>query len=269
MNGLSTPAPESGRVGIIGGTGLTTLEGIEITREQTVTTPWGTPSAPLIHGLLGSQEIVFLARHGHPHRVPPHQVNYRANLWALKEAGVAVIVGVNAVGGIHPERGPTRLVVPDQLIDYTWGRGHTFHEGSLEAVTHIDFTDPYDARVRGALCEAAAELHLQISEFGVYGATQGPRLETAAEIRRLEQDGCDLVGMTGMPEAALAAELGLRYGCLALVVNWAAGKSDHIITMEEIVAALEQGIGDVRRILAQAAIPLSRISSPVAHPPSS
>jgi 5'-methylthioinosine phosphorylase len=236
-------------VGIIGGTGLTTLSGLEITGERQVGTPWGSPSAPLVEGRLGDQPIIFLSRHGNPHRIPPHQVNYRANLKALHDAGVRTVVGVNAVGGIHPDMGPAHVVIPEQIIDYTWGRAGTFFEGDLDSVTHIDFTWPYDESSRQILIDAAGAEDVPFSGFGVYGATQGPRLETAAEIIRMERDGCDLVGMTGMPEAALAAELGMRYVCLGLVVNWAAGKSDHIITMEEIEAAIEQGMSGVKRIL--------------------
>lgn len=242
----------AGPVGIIGGTGLTTLSGLEITDEQLVRTAWGVPSAPLVDGRLGTQPVVFLARHGNPHRIPPHQVNYRANLRALYNAGVRTVVGVNAVGGIHPGMGPAHVVIPDQIIDYTWGRTSTFHEGhdgNLESTTHIDFTWPYDAAARQILIDAADAEAVPCSGFGVYGATQGPRLETAAEITRMERDGCDLVGMTGMPEAALAAELGMRYVCLGLVVNWAAGKSDQVITMAEIEAAIEQGMSGVKRIL--------------------
>jgi 5'-methylthioinosine phosphorylase len=236
-------------VGIIGGTGLTTLSGLEITGEQSVETAWGAPSAPLVEGRLGDQPVLFLSRHGNPHRIPPHQVNYRANLRALYDAGVRTVIGVNAVGGIHPDMGPAHVVIPDQIIDYTWGRGSTYHEGDLQSVTHIDFTWPYDESARRILVDAAGAENVPFSGFGVYGATQGPRLETAAEIIRMERDGCDLVGMTGMPEAALAAELGMRYVCLGLVVNRAAGKSDHIITMAEIEEAIEQGMSGIRRIL--------------------
>ncbi|WP_166265306.1 S-methyl-5'-thioinosine phosphorylase [Marinobacter caseinilyticus] len=242
-------APDRTLVGIIGGTGLTALNGLESTGERIVETPWGEPSAPLVFGQLGDQPVVFLARHGHPHRIPPHQVNYRANLWALNHVGAKVIVGVNAVGGIHGDMGPAHIVIPDQIIDYTWGRGHTFWEGDLDAVTHIDFSFPYTESARRILIESAQALALSHSDFGVYGATQGPRLETAAEVARLERDGCDIVGMTGMPEAALAAELQLDYVCLGLVVNWAAGKSDHIITMAEIEAAIDQGMAGVKAML--------------------
>ncbi|MCL7944969.1 S-methyl-5'-thioinosine phosphorylase [Marinobacter sp. ATCH36] len=236
-------------VGIIGGTGLTTLSGLQITGERSVDTPWGQPSSVLVEGYLGQQPVVFLSRHGNPHRIPPHQVNYRANLQALHDAGVDTVVGVNAVGGIHPDMGPAHIVIPDQIIDYTWGRAGTFFEGELEETTHIDFTWPYTEKARELLIAAARDEGLQFSDFGVYAATQGPRLETAAEVRRLERDGCDLVGMTGMPEAALAAELKMNYVCLALVVNHAAGKSDHIITMAEIEAAIDQGMSGIKRIL--------------------
>lgn len=236
-------------VGIIGGTGLTTLSGLRITGERSLETPWGQPSSALVEGYLGDQAVVFLARHGNPHRIPPHQVNYRANVQALHDAGVRTIVGVNAVGGIHTDMGPAHIVIPDQIIDYTWGRAGTFFEGDLEETTHIDFTWPYSEQARQLLITAARDQELAFSDFGVYGATQGPRLETAAEVLRLERDGCDLVGMTGMPEAALAAELQLNYVCLALVVNRAAGKSDHTITMAEIEAAIEQGMSGIKRIL--------------------
>lgn len=238
------------RIAIIGGTGLTELEGLQLDREETVSTPWGAPSAPLLFGHFGGVPLVFLARHGSPHRMPPHQVNYRANIWALREAGVSQILAVNAVGGIRGDTGPATVVVPDQLIDYTSGRPHTFFEGdALDHVTHIDFTNPYDKGLREGLIAAARRCNIAVVSDGVYGCTQGPRLETAAEIRRMERDGCDLVGMTGMPEAVLAAELELRYACLALSVNWAAGKTETIITMDEIAAAIEQGMGDVRATL--------------------
>lgn len=236
-------------VGIIGGTGLTTLSGLEITSETVVDTRWGQPSSALVEGRLAGQAVVFLSRHGNPHRIPPHQVNYRANLQALLDAGVRTVVGVNAVGGIHPDMGPAHIVIPDQIIDYTWGRASTFFEGELEETTHIDFTWPYTEKARELLIAAARDQNLPFSDFGVYGATQGPRLETAAEVSRLERDGCDLVGMTGMPEAALAAELKMNYVCLALVVNHAAGKSDHIITMAEIETAIDHGMSGVKRIL--------------------
>ncbi|MEC7815971.1 MAG: S-methyl-5'-thioinosine phosphorylase [Pseudomonadota bacterium] len=254
MSGANRP------VGIIGGTGLTSLSGLRIDGERTAVTPWGQPSDRLVFGTLGEQPVVFLARHGNPHRIPPHKVNYRANIRALADAGASTVVGVNAVGGIHADMGPAHVVIPDQLIDYTWGRASTFFEDDLDHVTHIDFTHPYDQAARSHLVQAARSLQVPFSDFGVYGATQGPRLETAAEITRLERDGCDIVGMTGMPEAVLAAELGMRYVCLGLVVNWAAGKSDHIITMAEIEAAIDQGMAGVKQILEQSVAGLGQLS---------
>lgn len=246
-------------VGIIGGTGLTTLAGLEITRRLGVTNAWGSPSSALSEGVIGQQPVVFIARHGDPHHIPPHRVNYRANLQALYDAGVRTVVGVNAVGGIHPEMGPARIVVPDQLIDYTWGRASTFFEDDLDNTTHIDFTNPYSEGARQILISAANGESMSVSDFGVYAATQGPRLETAAEVRRLERDGCDLVGMTGMPEAALAAELNMNYVCLALVVNWAAGKTDQIITMADIEAAIDQGMSGIRKLLEVSMAPLGAL----------
>ena len=258
---MSAPVTKS-PVGIIGGTGLTTLSGLQINGERSVDTPWGKPSSTLVEGLLGDQPVVFLARHGNPHCIPPHRVNYRANLQALYDAGARTLVGVNAVGGIHPEMGPARIVIPDQLIDYTWGRASTFFEDDLDHTIHIDFSYPYSAEVREVLANAARGEALPVSDFGVYAATQGPRLETAAEIRRLERDGCDLVGMTGMPEAVLAAELNMNYACLALVVNWAAGKTEQVITMADIEAAIEEGMSGVRRILEVSMAPLGALARP-------
>jgi 5'-deoxy-5'-methylthioadenosine phosphorylase len=237
---------------IIGGTGLGSLKNLEITRHQVVNTPFGEPSGPLTFGTLGGTEVVFFARHGYAHRIPPHEINYRANMWALKEVGVGEIVSVAAVGGITPRMGPAVLAVPDQIIDYTYGRKQTFFEGELESVTHIDFTHPYSASVRSALIDSARAVGVDVVDGGTYGCTQGPRLETIAEIRRMERDGCDMVGMTGMPEAALARELGLEYAHLAVVANWAAGKNgEQEITMEDIDRTLKEGMRKVRLILQQ------------------
>jgi 5'-methylthioinosine phosphorylase len=236
---------------IIGGTGLTQLDGLTIRQSLTVNTPYGAPSGDIHLGEYAGREVMFLARHGHPHRFPPHKVNYRANIWALKQAGAEAILAVNAVGGIHPDMGTGHFCVPHDLVDYTSGREHTFFADDLEHVTHIDFSFPYSAPLRARLIAALAAEGCAHSDFGVYACTQGPRLETVAEIARLERDGCDIVGMTGMPEAALARELELEYACLALVVNPAAGKSAAVITMAEIEQALHDGIGKVKATLAQ------------------
>lgn len=236
---------------IIGGTGLTQLEGLTITAALNIDTPFGAPSAAVLRGEYAGREVLFLARHGHPHRIPPHQVNYRANLWALKEAGAQAILAVNAVGGIHMAMGTGHFCVPHQVIDYTSGREHTYFAGELDHVTHIDFSHPYDEALRGKFCAALMAEHCAFSSHGVYGATQGPRLETVAEIARMERDGCDIVGMTGMPEAVLARELDLPYACLSLVVNPAAGKSNELITMAQIEQALVDGMDKVKAVLAR------------------
>lgn len=236
---------------IIGGTGLTQLNGFVPRERLSLETPYGSPSAEILLGEYAEREVLFLARHGDPHRIPPHQINYRANVWALKEAGAQAILAVNAVGGIHPAMGTGHLCVPHQIVDYTYGREQTFFEGDIEHVTHVDFSYPYDEALRQHLIAALTVQGVPFSNHAVYGCTQGPRLETAAEIERMARDGCDIVGMTGMPEAVLARELGLPYACLALVVNPAAGKSSGVITMAEIEAALAEGIGKVRAVLAR------------------
>ncbi len=236
---------------IIGGTGLTQLEGLNIRQSLPLDTPYGAPSAEIQVGEYAGREVLFLARHGHPHRVAPHQVNYRANLWALKQAGAEAILAVNAVGGIHASMGTGHFCVPHQVIDYTSGREHTYFADDLEHVTHIDFSYPYSEPLRERLIAALAAQGCAYSSHGVYACTQGPRLETVAEIARLERDGCDIVGMTGMPEAALARELGLDYACLALVVNPAAGKSTAVITMAQIEQALHDGMGLAKATLAR------------------
>jgi len=234
---------------IIGGTGLTSLTNLTITHRRIVKTPYGEPSGPLTFGDIHGTEVVFLARHGYGHTIPPHLVNYRANMWALKEVGIDSVIAVNAVGGIHPDMGPGCVVIPDQIIDYTSGRGHTFFETGLEEVVHIDFTEPYCEQQRQRLLEAGRVAGLNIYPGGTYGATQGPRLETAAEVDRLARDGCDVVGMTGMPEAALARELEFCYAAVNVVANLAAGRGEGIITMAEIEATVQQAMGEVRRLL--------------------
>jgi 5'-methylthioinosine phosphorylase len=240
---------------IVGGSGLSQLSTLEGIRRTAVGTPYGEPSDPLAFGRIAGREVVFLARHGAGHAIAPHQINYRANIWALKEAGAQEIVSVATVGGIRREFGPGALVVPDQILDYTWGRASTFFEGPGRKVTHIDFTEPYSAKVRGRILAAAAACGEAVAAHAVYATTQGPRLETAAEIARLERDGADLVGMTGMPEAALAREAGLEYAALAVVANHAAGRGEsaHAISLERIEAVLAQTMERVKRILMQMA----------------
>lgn len=232
---------------IIGGTGLAQLEGLQVEREQQVDTPWGAPAAPLVHGRLAGRPVVFLARHGRDHRLAPHELNYRANTWALHQSGARRVIAVNAVGGIGAGFAPGTLVVPHQLLDYSWGRAHTFSEGAGESPRHIDFTEPYSASLRKLLLDGAVRAGLALKDGGVYAVTQGPRLETAAEVNRLERDGCDIIGMTGMPEAALARELGLEYACCAVVVNWAAGRGGDIHA--ELERWVMEGMGQARCLL--------------------
>ena len=227
---------------IIGGTGLSQLANLEIVRRQAVRTPYGEPSGALTFGTIHGREVVFLARHGYGHTIPPHKVNYRANIWALQHAGARYVVSLASVGGIRADLGPGQLAVPMQIIDYTWGREGTYFTGIDRSVVHIDFTHPYCEALRERLLRAAQAAAEPILAGGVYAATQGPRLETAAEIDRLERDGADMVGMTGMPEAALA-----------IVVNHAAGRAGSAggVQMSDINAVSRQIVVRVHRILDQ------------------
>lgn len=234
---------------IIGGTGLTQIAELDIVERIELPTPYGEPSAAYLLAELDGRKLVFLARHGNPHRIPPHRINYRANLWGLRQLGATRIVGVAAVGGIGSAMPPGRIAVPDQLIDYSYGREHTFYNGEDAHVTHVDFSWPYDRALRQALIAAAALADVEITPAGTYACTQGPRLETAAEIRKLAADGCDLVGMTGMPEAGLARELDIPYANLSVVANWGAGLVDTEITMAEIEKNLQTGMRNAVAIL--------------------
>lgn len=226
---------------IIGGTGLDSLELIENAKREAVSSPYGDPSGAVTHGTLFGHEVLFLPRHGYTHAIAPHEVNYRANLWVLRSLGAKNVLAVAAVGGISAQMAPATLVVPDQIVDYTWGREFTYFDASAEEVRHVDFTRPYCEALRQRLLNAARLAQVNIVDGGTYGATQGPRLETAAEITRMERDGCDLVGMTGMPEAGLARELDLCYATCTVVANQAAGKGEGEITMAKIEANLETG----------------------------
>lgn len=237
---------------IIGGTGLAQLANLEITHRQVARTPYGEPSAALTFGNINGHQVIFLARHGYGHTIPPHEVNYRANLWALQEQKVSHIVSVASVGGIHPDLTPGAIVVPDQIIDYTYGRKHSFYNGGDKSVTHIDFTEPYSLSMRAKIMAAIADAGENAIDGGVYAAVQGPRLETIAEINRLERDGATMVGMTGMPEAALARELDLNYAAIGVVANHAAGRGNSKIAISgaEIQTTLAQAMGRVRTVLA-------------------
>lgn len=246
------------KLAIIGGTGLDRLDSLVVDKIEPVETVWGAPSSPLVHGRLPGVELVFLARHGLTHAIPPHKINYRANIQALKEAGAEQIISVAAVGGIRKDMGPGTLAVPDQLIDYSHSRITTFYEDETDEVVHIDFTAPYRSSVRDLILQAAGRVNIAIVDGGTYACTQGPRLETAAEIRRLKNDGCDMVGMTGMPEAALAREAGLDYAACAVVANWGAGLVDDELSMAEIEQNLKAGMVELKKLLSSLIVGLGR-----------
>jgi 5'-methylthioadenosine phosphorylase len=235
---------------IIGGSGLTRLSTLAVARREVVRTPYGEPSSALLFGQIAGRDAVFLARHGHGHTIPPHRVNYRANLWALKHQGASAILAMASVGAIRAAA-PGDLVLPHQLIDYTHDRESTFFDGGDQRVVHVDFTHPYTPELRAKCLAGARAAGLPLADGGVYGAISGPRLETAAEIDRLERDGATLVGMTGMPEAALARELLLPYAAIAVVVNHAAGRGDSSeqVSMDGIAKVLETAMDKVRALL--------------------
>ena len=242
---------------IIGGTGLSKLKGFTQLGAESIATPYSTDKIELLRFASGEDEFMFLPRHGAEHQLPPHAINYRANIAALSAAGASEVVAVNAVGAIHKDLHPGAFAVPDQIVDYSYSREMTFCDGELKPVHHIDFSDPYSETIRQRILKAAGTVNSQresicaVMPGGTYACTQGPRLETAAEIRRLANDGCDMVGMTGMPEAALARELEIEYASLALSVNWAAGLSAEPITLADIHAVLEGGMEFVGSVLAE------------------
>jgi len=235
---------------IIGGSGLTRLSTLAVAHREVVRTPYGEPSSALLFGQIAGRDAVFLARHGHGHTIPPHRVNYRANIWALKARGATAVLAVGSVGGIRGTA-PGEIVLPHQLIDYTHGRDGTFFDGGDQQVVHVDFTHPYSKALRDTCLAAARRTGIALTDGGVYGAVSGPRLETAAEIDRLDRDGATLVGMTGMPEAALARELELPYAALAVVVNHAAGRGEsaHATSLDGIARVLETAMVKDRALL--------------------
>ena len=209
------------RTAVIGGTAMNEWPGFEAAGVRDVDTPWGAPSAPLQSGRFADTPVIFLARHGPGHHIPPHRINFRANMHALAEAGVTRVIAVAAVGSMLDAFPPGHIALPDDVVDYTWGRSHSFSDSADAPLQHIDFTVPFDP-LRGRLI-ALAGAEEGRHDGSVLAVTQGPRLETAAEVRRLVKDGCGMVGMTTMPEAALARELGLEYAVVTVCVNWAAG----------------------------------------------
>jgi 5'-methylthioadenosine phosphorylase len=234
---------------IIGGHGLTELANLEITHRQVMRTPYGEPSGAFLFGTLDQHEVIFLARHGYGHIIPPHLVNYRANLWALREQGVNKVVSIATVGGIRADLTPGAIVVPDQIIDYTHGRDATFYDTRDAVYTNANFTLPYCPKLREHILRSAKAVQQPCVDGGVYAATQGPRLDSIAEVNRYERDGADMVGMTGMPETALAMELDMNYAIIAVVVNHAAGRGDN-----------QQGVS-VERVNAVASVAMERVRS--------
>lgn len=236
---------------VIGGSGLSQLANLDVSHREVLRTPYGEPSGAVTFGQICGHPVAFLARHGYGHTIPPHEVNYRANIWALCKRGATAIVSVASVGGIRGDLRPGDLIIPHQILDYTWGRKMTYHEGRDSAVVHIDFTEPYDRGLRASLIKAAGLAGIAVKDSAVYAATQGPRLETAAEINRYERDGADVVGMTGMPEAALARELNVPYAAINLVSNYAAGRADSLngISFDAIDAVLQESMEHVRSII--------------------
>ncbi|MGH8443656.1 MAG: S-methyl-5'-thioinosine phosphorylase [Solimonas sp.] len=245
-------------IAVIGGTGMNEWPGLEIEKRTVVDTPYGAASAPLLEGRVYGTRAIFLARHGEGHKIPPHAINYRANLWALHHAGVKSVIAIAAVGGIAPWFLPGEIAVPWDLIDYTYGREHSYSDGRPGSeLHHVEFTEPYPPALRRVLIDAARASATPLSGEGVLAVTQGPRLESVAEIRRLARDGCDMVGMTGMPEAGLARELGMDYACLAVSVNWAAGVQGLGDIHAEIAQSIESGMSKIRAVLAKALPALS------------
>jgi len=242
---------------LVGGTGLNQLD--DAVAEIELDTPYGAPSSPIYVVAESPVRVLFLARHGRPHRFPPHRVNYRANLWALREAGASRVLGVYAVGGLHQPYAPAALAAPDQLIDYSWGREHTCSDSDSVPLQHVDFTHPFEGPLRKSLLQAAGSAGIELVDGGCIGVFQGPRLETAAEIERGRRDGCDMAGMTALPEAALARELGLDYAGLAVISNWAAGVSGELLSEDDIAATLREPMQRVRGIVAAL---LQRLAQP-------
>ena len=235
-------------LGLIGGTGLTELQDAAETLE--ISTPYGEPSAPIQVIPNETVRLLFLPRHGSPHRFPPHCVNYRANMWALREAGAGQVLAVSAVGGITEQYAPGTLAVSDQVVDFTWGREHTYYDSPDVPLVHVDFTYPYGGPLRQELLKAARDASLGVVDGGCIAVFQGPRLESAGEIEMARRAGCNMAGMTSQPEAGLARELGIDYAGLAVVSNWGAGVHNELICEDDIADTLKEPMGRVRKLLA-------------------
>lgn len=242
---------------LVGGTGLTELD--ENVQSLTVDTPYGEPSAAIREVQSGPVRLLFLPRHGNPHRYPPHCVNYRANMWALREVGADHVLAVSAVGGVCEPYGPATLAAPDQLIDYTWGREQTYCDSEHVELEHVDFTWPYEGPLRRLLLKASQDASIDVVDGGCIGVFQGPRLESTAEVEKARRDGCHMAGMTSLPEAALARELALDYAGLAVVSNWGAGVTTAPLSEDNIAETLKEPMMRVRAVLDALLIRLARI----------
>lgn len=238
-------------IAIIGGTGLSRLDALIVQRREMVKTPYGVPSCPIVYGELNGVPVVFLSRHGNRQSIPAHMVNYCANVWALHSVGVKRIVAVGVVGAIEDGCQVGDIVIPDQIIDYTSERSSSYERGDVDGFHQIDFSYPFNDALRQELIQGGSRAGVSVVDHGTYGTVSGPRLETVAEVRRMEQDGCSIVGMSCMPEAALARELLLDYAFCAVTVNPAAGKGDGVINMPDWQSAIESGMASVQRLLAE------------------
>ncbi|ASJ00174.1 S-methyl-5'-thioadenosine phosphorylase [Thermococcus gorgonarius] len=243
------------RIAIIGGSGVYDPSLLSNIREQVVETPYGRVKLKI--GEYEGEEIAFLPRHGEKHSVPPHKINYHANIWALYELGVERILATSAVGSLNLDMKPGDFVILDQLMDFTKTRHYTFYDGEdsphdRKFVAHIDFTEPYCPELRKALMSAAKELGLNYHPTGTYACMEGPRFETRAEIRALKILGADVVGMTQCPEAVLARELEMCYASVAVVTNYAAGISREKLTHTEVVELMEKKGNELKLLLMSA-----------------
>lgn len=236
------------KIGVIGGSGLYEIKGFVLKKRKAVTTPFGKPSDQYLSGEMGGTEVIFLPRHGKHHNIPPHNINYRANIWGFKKLGVDRILSISAVGGIKKGLKPGDIVILDQILDMTRNRKSTFYDGQ-DGVVHVDFTDPFCPELQKALNKAGKRVNVSLKNGGTYVAVEGPRLETAAEIKSFGILGGDVVGMTGMPEASLARELEICYSGLSVVANYAAGISKRKLTVAEVMEAMKASTENIKRLL--------------------
>ncbi|KXB05469.1 5'-methylthioadenosine phosphorylase [candidate division MSBL1 archaeon SCGC-AAA382A03] len=235
-------------IGIIGGSGVYSVDFIKNTEKRIVETSYG-KSPEIVTGEVEGRKIAFMPRHGEGHSTPPHKINFRANLWALKELGVDRILATTAVGSLNPSVGPGEFVLLDQFIDFTKNRDYTFYEGDERGVVHIDVTNPYCCELRDVLYRKARELEFPVHFSGTYACTEGPRFETAAEIQMLNQLGADVVGMTNVPECVLARELEICYSTISIITNYAAGISENKLTHDEVSEIMDENINKVKKLV--------------------